>query len=148
MNLLKVFDESFKRAKDLKYEFVYVLVDIHDTIFHATFDKEEKYEYFQYAKEALRLMSNINEPSIKLILWSSSYEENLAKYVKKLQEDGIKVDYVNENPEAENTRIACFDKKPYFNVGIDNAFGFDAEHDWEVLFNHFAKNPIFSKKNS
>ena len=53
--------------------------------------------------------------------------------------DDIEFDAINENIEGiENTKLACFDKKLYFNVGIDNAFGFDPERDWNNIYNYLS----------
>ena len=61
--------------------------------------------------------------------------KQVCKYEKKLLSDGIKIDYVNDNPEVKNTDIQCFDKKLYFNVGIDDRFGFNPKIDWvNVIF--------------
>ena len=44
----------------------------------------------------------------------------------------------NENPEVGNTSFQNFEVKPYFNVGIDDKFGYEPETDWvkviEVLW--------------
>ena len=36
----------------------------------------------------------------------------------------------NENPEVGNTSFQNFEVKPYFNVGIDDKFGYEPETDW------------------
>ena len=52
-------------------------------------------------------------------------------YIKVFEENGIHFDYINENPEVDNNELGNFDKKLYFNIGIDDKFGFDAENgDW------------------
>lgn len=135
MDICKAFDIAFKRAVENDWDFIYVVVDIHDTIVKSCWENEETYQYFPWAKECLRLMSKCK--NIKMILWSSSYNENIEHYVNDFKKYGIVFDYVNENPEVNNTTFACFDKKLYFNVGIDNAFGFDAEFDWKIIFNYF-----------
>ena len=42
----------------------------------------------------------------------------------------IHFDYANENPEVGNTSFQNFEVKLYFNVGIDDKFGFEPETDW------------------
>ena len=44
--------------------------------------------------------------------------------------DGIHFDYINENPEVGNSSFQDFSVKLYFNVGIDDKFGFDPGTDW------------------
>ena len=136
MNIIKAFEAAFYRAKENNWDYIIVLVDIHDTIFKATYSKEENYEYIGKAKDALQVMSARKD--IKIILWSSTFSK--VQYILKLDKDNIIIDVFNSNINGiENTEIACFDEKPYFNVGIDNAFGFDPERDWNDIYNYLSQ---------
>jgi hypothetical protein len=104
------------------------VVDIHDTILRACYENEETYDYYPYAREALQLMTNRDD--ICMILWSGCYDEQMAIYRSRFAEEGIRFDYANENPEVGKTSFQNFEVKLYFNVGIDDKFGFDAETDW------------------
>lgn len=138
MDIIGAFEAAFCRAKEKNWDYIVVLVDIHDTIFKGTYSEAENYEYLGKAKEALQLMTKI--PNIKMILWSSSYPKKLSDYIIYMSHDDIDFDAINENIEGiENTKLACFDKKLYFNVGIDNAFGFDAERDWNDIYNYLSQ---------
>ncbi len=57
---------------------------------------------------------------------------------------GIKFDYVNENPEihalSSDPKSSDFSDKFYFNVGIDDKFGFDPESDWVDLYDFLTRN--------
>ena len=136
MNIIKAFEAAFYRAKENNWDYIVVLVDIHDTIFKATYSKEENYEYIGKAKDALQVMSARKD--IKIILWSSTFSK--IQYILQLDKDNIIVDAFNRNIDGiENTGIACFDEKPYFNVGIDNAFGFEPERDWDDIYNYLSQ---------
>lgn len=135
MDIIKAFDTAFNRAKQNNWDYIVVLVDIHDTIFKATYSNIENYEYLGKAKEALQIMSVM--PNIKLVLWSSSYRSKLSDYIIYMSHDNIDFDAINTNIEGiENTKLACFDNKLYFNVGIDNAFGFEPEKDWKKIYDY------------
>jgi len=138
MNIIKSFEDTFNRAKDKNWNTIYILVDIHDTIFKACWENEEKYEYFPFAKECLQELTKCR-PFIKMILWSSSHQEKLYDYREKLKEDNIIFEYINSNPEVDDTKLASFKYKFYFNIGIDNAFGFEAEKDWKVIYDYLIK---------
>ena len=56
--------------------------------------------------------------------------EKMAEYRARFAEEGIHFDYANENPEVGNTSFQNFEVKLYFNVGIDDKFGFEPETDW------------------
>lgn len=128
MDIKKAFEIAFNRKKEKNWEKIYVLVDIHDTILRASYENEETYDYFPYSREALQLMTNRED--VCLILWSGCYDEDIVEYRSHFAEEGILFDYANENPEVGNTSFQNFEVKLYFNVGIDDKFGFEAETDW------------------
>lgn len=141
MNINKAITSAFNRAREKNWEYVVFLVDIHDTIFKASFGGPENYEYLGKAKEALQLMTSRKD--VRMILWSSTYIDKLADYMYKMSDDYIYFDAVNKNIEGiENTDIAYFDEKPFFSVGIDNAFGFEAETDWEEVIKSLNQNKL------
>ena len=137
MNIEKSFDGAFKRMKDRNWEKIYVLVDIHDTVFEACYHEKEEHKWYPFAKEALEIMSHAQQ--ISLILWTSTYENAINDYVEYFKINGIRFDYINRNTETENTSLSCFDEKTYFNVGIDDKFGFEAETDWEIIYNYLVE---------
>ena len=121
---------AINKMKQRGWDRIYFLVDIHDTIFKATYNEIEKYEWLGQAKEALQKLTET--PWIILILWSSSYDNTLKDYIKYFEKNNIRFDYINENPEVENGSLGCFDKKPYFNVILDDKAGF-SEEDWTKI---------------
>lgn len=137
MNIEKSFDGAFKRMKDRNWEKIYVLVDIHDTVFEACYHEKEEYKWYPFAKEALEIMSHAQQ--ISLILWTSTYKNVINDYVEYFKTNGIRFDYINRNTETKNTSLSCFDEKTYFNVGIDDKFGFEAETDWEIIYNYLVE---------
>ena len=134
MDIRRSFDNALKRMVERKWEKIYVLVDVHDTIFKASYHDEEKFEWFPYAKEALKIMSDAQQ--ISLILWTSSYRRFIELYKAQLKKEGINIDMVNINEETENNDLSLFDEKTYFNVGIDDKFGFEAETDWKTIYEY------------
>ena len=138
MNIAKAFEVAFNRKKEKNWEKIYVVVDIHDTILRASYENEETYDYYPYAREALQLMTNRDD--ICMILWSGCYEEKMAEYRSHFAENGIHFDYVNENPEVSKTSFQNFETKLYFNVGIDDKFGFEPETDWVIVIEAIGNN--------
>lgn len=126
--------------EDHHYDKLYIVVDIHNTIFKPTFDKDEKFEYFPWAKQCLQELSN--DDRVVLILWSGCYQDKFDMYIKHFWENNINFDYINENPECKNSSYACLDKKFYFDIGIDDRFGFDAKNDWSMFYPTIIKNKI------
>lgn len=137
MSIEKSFDAAFKRMKERNWEKIYVLVDIHDTIFEACYRNKEEYKWYPYAKEALDIMSHAQE--ISLILWTSTHKNIIDEYIGYFKNNGIRFDMVNVNTETQNTDLSCFDEKTYFNVGIDDKFGFEAETDWKITYDYLVE---------
>lgn len=138
MNIIKAFDSAFKRAKAKHWDYIYVLVDVHGTIFTPSYLNEEKYEFYPYAKEVLQLLSK--DPNIKLILWTSSTNQAALDYGIVFNRNKIYFDYLNCNPEVErqptDPETLDLSSKYYFNIGIDDKFGFEPETDWKTIYEY------------
>ena len=143
MRLISYIEKVFNGLNNGSFKCIYIMVDVHNTILKPTFDKKETFEYFPYAKETLQLLSE--KENIKLIMWTSSYDEKIQMYLKHFEENGIIFNFVNENKEYGNVSFACFDTKFYYDIGIDDKFGFDAENDWEEIYTFLTKKLNFLK---
>lgn len=130
--LIDYIKRVFKEREEKKYEYIYIAVDIHNSIFQPCFDKEETFQYFDYAKEVLQILSQLK--FVKLILWTSTYKEKIDLYISHFEENNIHFSFVNENPMVKNGSFACFDSKFYCDIGIDDKFGFNAENEWKLIF--------------
>ena len=143
MGLISYIEKVFNELNRGSFKCVYIMIDVHNTILRPSFDKKETFEYFPYAKETLKLLSD-NE-NVKLIMWTSSYDDKIKMYLKHFEENGIIFNFVNENKEYGNVSFACFDTKFYYDIGIDDKFGFDAENDWEEIYTFLTKKLNFLK---
>lgn len=141
MRLISYIEKVFNGLNNGSFKCIYIMVDVHNTILKPTFDKKETFEYFPYAKETLKLLSE--KENIKLIMWTSSYDEKIQMYLQHFEENGIIFNFVNENKEYGNVSFACFDTKFYYDIGIDDKFGFDAEHDWKEIYTFLTKKLNF-----
>ena len=143
---------AYNRMIEKKWDKIYVLVDIHNTIFKPSYRNAESFIWFEGAKESLQFMTKCKQ--ICLILWTSSHQDKVKEYTDVFEKNGIHFDYINENPEVKNDDLGCFDKKLYFNIGVDDKFGFNAENgDWNRFYkrlNQFFKieqNPTQKMEN-
>jgi len=50
-----------------------------------------------------------------------------------LNANGVYPNFFNHNPHAKDTPRSCFDKKPYFNILLDDRAGFEPETDWQAI---------------
>jgi hypothetical protein len=78
-----------------------------------------------------------------LILWTSSSEYAIFDYKIVFERNNIKFDYVNCNPEVErqstDPETLDLSSKYYFNIGIDDKFGFEPETDWKLIYDYLTK---------
>lgn len=129
--ITNLFIDSLKDLK-VRYNYIYIAIDIHGTIFYPSRNNEEKYNYIGYAKETLQKLSE--NPNFKLILYSSSYEKNINKYIECFRKDNINIDYIMENPEVTSNEYANFEKKFYYDILLDDKAGFES-NDWLDIYN-------------
>lgn len=115
-----------------KWKTIYWLVDVHGVIIPGSWHRNNDFRFIHNdAIEVLQWISQTKDQ--RLILWTSSYTEELTKLGDWLFQQGIVVDYINFNPEEKNTEYADFSKKPYFNILIDDKSGFDPMVDWTMI---------------
>lgn len=144
MSILVSFHNALDRMQKKDWKYIYVLVDIHGTIFVPSYNNEETYKFYPYAKEVLQILTK--NPDVKLILWSCTKKEYFDKYLDVLAKNEIYPDYCNENPEVTvepgDPVSLSFDTKWYYNVGIDDKFGFEPETDWKELYEYLKNKEV------
>jgi hypothetical protein len=96
------------------------------------YNKDAK--FYPYAIKTLRLISDNSKN--KIILWTSSHVLSVWRVIASLNDEGIKLHYINENPDYAVTEICDFTKKFYFDILLDDKAGFEAESDWKVIYNY------------
>ena len=65
-------------------------------------------------------------------------------YLEEFEKHNIKFNMININTEVESDDLGCFEEKTYYNIGIDDKFGFDAMIDWTVIKNWYEREIIHS----
>ena len=143
MDIKAAIFRAFYEKRKKGWDKLYFLVDLHGTIVH-NYDKKDLYnkpiEYYVGARETLREMSRRKD--IHLILWTGTHRKEVKDILQRFVEDGIHFDNVNENPEVKDTDKYCSSEKLYFNIGIDDRFGCDAESgDWKYVMIALMDNP-------
>lgn len=134
--LLNSLKRCIASAKHKKWDKVYVAVDLHDTVLYGNYStKEIPKEFCPGAKEALQMMTKRND--IKLIMYTCSWPDEIAKYVEYFKENEITFDFINENPDVPNNALGHYDKKLYFQLLFDDKAGFDCDTDWFTIVEFF-----------
>lgn len=135
MNLFNIV-KSHKNRIRKGYPRWFWAIDLHDTIFRADYQRGSSGGgYFPGAKETLQLLSA--DSTIMIILYSSSPQEAIDEAIKRLAEDNIQINFINENPLVKEDSL--FNKKFFMDVLLDDKAGFDAEHDWFAVQSEYKK---------
>lgn len=130
-NIAKLFEDVWIRKKVRKWQYVYIMIDLHGVIIPSNYHYSTDLRFIDSrAKECLQYLSQ--QDDIILILWSSSHEAELTNVRRWLSKEGILFDFINENPFELNNDYANFSKKPYFSILLDDKAGFEPS-DWEEI---------------
>jgi len=136
--ILKAIDNAIKTASERGWVKTYWALDIHDTILKPNWKPDEiPTDFYPDAKEALQLLSR--RENVVMFLYTCSHPKDTDQYMELFRENKIYFDYVNENPEVTNDELGFYDKKPYFNVLIDDKAGFDPLIEWPNLLDWLQK---------
>lgn len=138
---MKTISDVYKNAIAIKerrgWDRMYILVDIHETVMYPTHNGNMSTSFYAYSLATLIRLSR--DPEVCLILWTCSSEDHCQQYNEIFRGHGIIFDYINANPEVTNTEYACFDKKLYANMILDDKAGFEPLVDWQEFYNTLIK---------
>jgi hypothetical protein len=127
MNVFNI-ENAFRLKAERKWDTLYVVVDAHGTMIRPYHNALELYP------EAIEVLQWFGKrKDFKLILWSSSYMAELEQIDSLCMRNKILFHYINQNPNENNTKMADFSKKFYFNILIDDKAGFEPETDWALI---------------
>jgi hypothetical protein len=130
--MIQLFRETWEKKKLRGWEYVYILVDLHGVIIPPGCHNHDNLQFVSaYAEESLQYLSN--QKDVKLILWTSSFKDEVDKVLQWLEKRNIYFDFVNENPMEKNNEYADFSKKFYTNIILDDKSGFETD-DWFVIW--------------
>ena len=127
---MKTISQIIKHANELRerrgWDNTYWAIDLHDTIITGEYNKfNEGSTIYPHAKEVLDYL--YNSKIHRTILWTSSYVSSVEDVLKRFE---LKFHYFNINPECPSTELCDFNGKFYFNIGLDDKFGFCPMSDW------------------
>lgn len=113
----------------------FFFVDIHGTVIYPDYNNKHKIKFYPYAKEVLQYLSKRKDISISI--YTCSYPKEIENYIKFFSDNRIEFEYINKNPDVENTTYGYYEDKPYFNVLFEDKAGFDPENDWYHIAEYF-----------
>jgi len=124
---------AYSKKKESAWDKIYWFIDFHDTVCRADYgDAAKTHEFFPNAERVLRTLSE--KKDVSLVLWTCSHADDIQTLVDWLRTRGIVFCYVNENPEVADSRLSCYEKKPYMNIVLDDKAGFCGDDgDWFLI---------------
>lgn len=138
MSIIKAIEKAYKKAEERGYERIYYAIDVHDTILKSNYENGG-YEFVnEDAKKCLQMLVYFNE--VRIILWSSLYDQQKSEIMQFLADHGIYFHSFNENPMEPDTEYAKFSEKFYFSVLLDDKAGFDPDTDWKAIMEWYERN--------
>jgi len=146
--IINAYKNAIDKAKERNWNKIFVFSDIHDTIIRPNYKAGDiPTEFFPFAKEALQMISKRKDMALGLYTCSHPHEIN--EYLSFFNSNGINFEHVNENKEVKTvpTGYGCYDKKPYFNILMEDKAGFDPDNDWELIIEFLNKTPELSITN-
>ena len=130
--IVEAIDNAYALHKRRGWERMYWAFDIHGTMIKPNWERGNiPTEFYPHAIEALQLISARKE--IVTMVYTCSLPEEIPLYMALFEEQGIRMNYVNENPEVPNQGYGFYDKKPYFNVLFEDKAGFNPDRDWALI---------------
>ena len=148
-SLLIWLKKMFLHAEKKQWYETYHCFDIHGVISKPDYRKKKfKINYYPYAKETLQFLTK-NRPDMILFLFTSSYPDEIKKYMEQFKKDSIYFKFVNENPDISDAKgsFGYYDKKPYFSSYWEDKSGFDPYRDWKPILKYFKKTKNLPNKN-
>ncbi len=132
--ILNAIRNALAAKEKRNWEKTYWAVDIHGTMILPNYQAGNiPKQFYPFAKEALQEISK--QKDICLILYTCSHPHEIVEYLAYFNSLDIHFQYVNKNPEAENTDYGNYTDKLYFNVLFEDKAGFNPETDWEGVLN-------------
>ena len=136
--IVRTYERAMETKKERDWDRIYVVVDLHGTVLAPNYEGLAT-EFYPHSKFVLRHFSERKD--IVLIMWTCSTEEDRNEYNEMFAKEGIKFDYINENPEVQGKlKWGDFDSKMYANLVLDDKAGFEWQEDWQALGFHIEAN--------
>lgn len=143
-SIINAIETAYKVKRERNWEKTYWFFDLHGTVLRPSYDSGSICtEFYPWAKDVMRVLSK--QEDIVMVMYTCSHPSEILEYLEFFKNENITFKYVNENPEADNSKYGFFDKKPYMNVLFEDKAGFNAESDWMAVANWLMKNKIWHK---
>jgi hypothetical protein len=136
--------KAYEQFESRSWDKIYIALDIHGTVADADYTNNSECLY-ESCIQPLQAISKL--PEVCVILFSCCHPESYESYFELFNHHGIDVRYFNDNPEVENTKTGCFDRKFYYNIIFEDKAGFEPWM-WPSVRDAFLNYRQFNKRIS
>ena len=137
MSITRAIDRAFEMKEKRGWDKLYWAIDLHNTMLPSCKEDSEKghsvENIYPSCLKALQMLSQSDEHC--LILFTATKPKDISNLLLQLEHQGVHFDYMNENPECEDTEYADFSEKFYYDVIVDDKAGFNPATGW-ILIQH------------
>lgn len=134
MSIQKGISRAYNVAMERDHEMIFWCVDLHGTVLESNYSSDSF--TFLNAEETVPALQAISAlPETRIILWSGITDADRDQVVKLFTDNGIRVDWVNENPAVPSSGTGNFEQKFYFSILVDDKAGF-CPTDWPRAAEH------------
>jgi len=128
MSIQKGISRAYNVAMERGHEMIFWCIDLHGTVLESNYSSDSF--TFLNANETVPALQAISAlPETRIILWSGITDADRDQVVKLFTDNGIRVDWVNENPAVPSSGTGNFEQKFYFSILVDDKAGF-CPTDW------------------
>ena len=138
--LVNWIDKMFKHSFEKEWYETYWAFDVHGVILQPNYRKNHFHaEFYPWAKETMELFTKRKD--IIMIMFTSSYPEEIEYYNRIFEKNRIHFDYINENPDIDSNKgnFGFYEKKFYFNVLFEDKASFDPLTEWKPIYDLMMK---------
>jgi hypothetical protein len=137
MSVVRAIEKAYKQKEEKGWSKMYFAFDIHGTILKPNYESGNiPKDFYPFARTTLQFISGMED--VVMILYTCSHPHEIELYLEYFKLNGIRFDYVNENPEIKTNMegYGNYDKKPYMNVLFEDKCGFLGESEWGDVYHY------------
>jgi hypothetical protein len=135
--IVKAIERAYTLRAQRNWDTVYYAIDLHGVCLTSNYTSDVHEFINQDAIGGLKVISD--RPETVIIIWSGLHTDQQAAVSKLFLDNGIKIDYFNENPLERNTVTGNFSDKFYFSVLLDDKAGFDPTIHWQHIIDYYLR---------
>lgn len=134
MSIQRAVSRAYNVAMERNHEMIFWCIDLHGTLLESNYSSDS-FSFLNPSETIPALQAIAALPETRIILWSGISDADRERVIELFTLNGIRVDWVNENPAVPSSGTGCFEQKFYFSILVDDKAGFSF-YDWPRVAEH------------